>query len=160
MARFAIIDTVVENATAFGAPLIAAGHQVSITIGEVDFTQLATFRPQIVVASLYRKRGRRPAVTPPPAITGYEMLCALQHERLFGQVACVVIGHGVDDQDLEAGLAFDLFLACQVDPRVGLPVAARVCHEKSADLMGPYIAARPVPNENEIEVVIRWGSAV
>lgn len=148
MTRIAIIDESRHNARLLAAPLITAGHQVMIVSPPASIEMAVAFRPQLVMLSLYRKPEafRRPIWDFEADVAGAQTLGALDRQAALRDLPRVLIGHSLEQEDLPPDLAFHMYLACQVQPQMAMPVVGRVCLEQMTELtdapaLAPALAA-------------------
>lgn len=164
MARIAIIDQVNDYARMLAIPFAEAGHTVIIATPPATLEHVAAFEPELLFVCLYRRAraATRPITSPLEDLAGYGALIGVEHRPELCELPRVLIGHCVDEDELPASIDYDLYLACQVEAEIALPIAGQVCLAQlpwllSAPKPKPEAEEEPMPeHEPYTAVIIQW----
>jgi len=118
MARVAIIDAFQTMAKMLASVLREAGHEVLTELIPVDFERILHFDPQVIVVSLYRmnKAFDRPIDRAERDILGFIPLISMdQYPALNFCVPIALLGTGLHERDIPAGVDYDVFLSLPKD---------------------------------------------
>ncbi len=118
MARVVIVDAFQTMAQMLASGLRADGHVVLTEVIPIDFERILHFAPQVIVVSLYRmnKAFDRPVVSAERDVLGYIPLISMdQYPALQACVPIILLGTGLHERDIPAGVDYDLFLSLPKD---------------------------------------------
>jgi len=123
MARIACLKDFHEYALMIGALAREGGHEVYVGNPPLNFEQLVDFNPQAIVIGLFRKRTafNRPIEDLEQDVLGLETLRQLEDYPALRSIPLVILGNGIEENEVPTTLNYDLFLFFPDDMHLFLP---------------------------------------
>lgn len=138
-----MLDDRPEVAKLIGVPLMEAGHEVLSQLSPVDFEKVLAFRPQVIVAGIYRKR-QTGGLAGESELVGLESLRQLAAYPASLTVPLLLVGIGLDEGDIPIATRYDLFLQFPEEMAAYVPKVEELSTKrKSSSHISVYICPTP-----------------